>query len=326
MPNSNWQDKRVLITGCAGFLGSWLTSELVLSGAEVVGIIRDRVPNSQLSVSGTIKHITVVNGDVCDYELVERVIAEYEIDLIFHLAAQTIVSIANRVPLSTFETNIKGTWTILEASRRNPTIQGVIIPSSYKAYGDQTLLPYHEDAPLRANHPYDVSKSCVDLLAQTYAHTYQLPVVVTRFANIYGGGDLNWNRLVPGTIRSVVRRERPVIRSDGTFSRDYLFVADAVDGYLMIGEAMTDPAIHGQAFNFGLERPISVLDLVNTIIEISDCPQLEPIILNEVQNEVADQYSVSEKARSILGWKPQHTIGQGLSETMVWYRDYLTSN
>jgi CDP-glucose 4,6-dehydratase len=326
VPNTNWQDKRVLVTGCAGFLGSWLTAQLVSSGAEVVGIFRDRVPNSQLSKSGTINHIAVVNGDVCDYELVERVIAEYEVNLIFHLAAQSIVSIANRAPLSTFETNIKGTWTVLEASRRNPTIQGVVIPSSYKAYGDQTLLPYHEDAPLRANHPYDVSKSCVDLLAQTYAHTYQLPVVVTRFVNIYGGGDLNWNRLVPGTVRSVVRGERPIIRSDGTFCGDYLFVADAVDGYLTIGEAMTDPAIHGQAFNFGMNRPISVLELVNTIIEISDCPQLEPIILNEVQNEVADQYSVSEKARTILGWQPQHTIVQGLSETMAWYRDYLSTN
>ena len=326
MPNTNWQDKRVLVTGCAGFLGSWFTTQLVSSGAEVVGIIRDRVPNSQLSKSGIINQITAVNGDVCDYELVERVIAEYEVELIYHLAAQTIVSIANRVPLSTFETNIKGTWTVLEAARRNPTIQGVIIPSSYKAYGDQALLPYHEDAPLRANHPYDVSKSCVDLLAQTYAHTYQLPVVVTRFGNIYGGGDLNWNRLVPGTIRSVVRGERPIIRSDGTFSRDYLFVADAVDGYLTIGETMTDPAIHGQVFNFGMNRPISVLELVNMVIEISDCPQLEPIILNEVQNEVADQYSVSEKARTILGWQPQHTIVQGLSETMAWYRDYLTTN
>jgi CDP-glucose 4,6-dehydratase len=256
LTNEFWQNKQVLITGCTGFLGSWLTMRLVEAGADAVGLIRDQTPHSELVRTGTDRQMTIVQGDICDYPLIERTLGEYEIEYIFHLAAQTQVPIANRVPLSTFETNIKGTWILLEAARRNPTVKGIVVASSDKAYGHQPHLPYTEDAPLEGRHPYDVSKSCADLITRSYAESYRLPVAITRFANLYGGGDLNWNRIVPGTIRSLVRGERPVIRSDGTFKRDYIFVQDAVSGYLKVAQYLADTEDYGQAFNFGMDRPV----------------------------------------------------------------------
>jgi CDP-glucose 4,6-dehydratase len=321
--HSYWRDRRVFITGCTGFLGSWLTAGLVAQGADVVGLIRDRVPQAQIVRSGLLASITTVEGELTDYEFIERVLAEYEVDTIFHLAAQTIVNIANRAPLSTFETNIRGTWILLEAARRNPTVNGIVVASSYHAYGEQAQLPYKEDSPLDSCHPYDLSKSCADMIARAYAASYGMPVVVTRFANLFGGGDLNWNRLVPGTIRSVLRGDRPVIRSDGTYGRDYLFIEDAVDGYLTLAKQLHKPEICGQAFNFGMDRPITVLEIVNTILGLSEFPDLEPQILNQVQNEVLDKYLSSQKAHSILGWQPGHTLEEGLAKSMNWYREYL---
>lgn len=323
MDNQFWRDKRVFITGTAGLLGSWLTAELVERGADIIGLIRDEVTQSLLVSSGTINQITVVHGDICDYATMERVLAEYEIDTIFHLAAQTQVGIANRVPMSTFEANIKGTWTILEAARRNPTVNRILVASSDKAYGSQTDLPYREEQPLEGHYPYDVSKTCADLIARSYAHTYGLPIGVTRFANLYGGGDLNWNRLIPGTIRSVLRGERPIVRSDGSFRRDYIYVKDAVLGYLTLAEQILHPSITGEAFNFGISHPTSVLEMINQIINISDSPHLEPIILDEVKNEIQDQYLSSDKAEELLGWTPQYSLTEGLRETMAWYKDYL---
>lgn len=323
MDNQFWRDKRVFITGAAGLLGSWLTAELITRGSEVIGLIRDQVSKSLLVSSGGINQITIVHGDICDYETMERVLAEYEIDTIFHLAAQTQVGIANRVPMSTFEANIKGTWVVLEAARRNPTVQRVLVASSDKAYGPQTQLPYREDAPLQGQYPYDVSKTCADLIARTYAHTYDQPVAVTRFANLYGGGDLNWNRLIPGTMRSVLRHEQPIVRSDGTFKRDFIYVKDAVFGYMTLAEQIERAGVRGQAFNFGMSRPISVLEMIKSIIELSDCPDLEPIILDEVKHEIQDQYLSSAKANRVLNWQPQFTLAEGLRETMAWYKDYL---
>ena len=325
MNNKFWQDKRVFITGAAGLLGSWLTAELIKQGADIVGLIRDQVAQSPLVRTGDINRINIVNGDICDYALMERVIAEYEVDTIFHLAAQTQVGIANRAPISTFETNIKGTWVVLEAARHNPTIQRVLVASSDKAYGDQNDLPYREDAPMQGLHPYDVSKSCADLIARTYANTYDLPVAVTRFANLYGGGDLNWNRLIPGTMRSALRGECPIVRSDGTFKRDYIYVRDAVRGYMMLAEQLHQPHVQGEAFNFGIDRPISVLEVINSIIALSDYPDLKPIILDEVKHEIQDQYLSSEKIRQALGWEPQYTLESGLKETMAWYRSFLAA-
>lgn len=323
MNNEFWRDRRVFVTGCTGLLGSWLTADLVAKGASVVGLIRDRVPQSQLVRSGTIEKINVVYGDVCDYGLLERTLAEYEIESVFHLAAQTLVTIANRAPMSTFETNIKGTWVLLEAARRNATVKRIVVASSDKAYGTHTDLPYHEEAPLQGQHPYDVSKSCADLIARTYAHSYGMPVVVTRCANLYGGGDLNWNRIVPGTMRSVLRGERPIVRSDGTLKRDYIFVKDVVRGYLMVAQHINQ--ISGEAFNFGIDHPLTALEMINTIIHLSDFPQLQPVILNEAKNEIQEQYLSSEKAGRVLGWEPQYSLESSLRETMTWYRDFLAT-
>jgi CDP-glucose 4,6-dehydratase len=318
-----WNDKNVFITGCTGFLGSWLTAELVRQGANVVGLIRDRIPQSMLVRSGVITQINVAHGDICDYHLVERIIAEYEIDTIFHLAAQTQVMIANRSPMSTFETNVRGTWQLLEAARHNPTVERIVVASSDKAYGVQDELPYREVAPLQGKYPYDVSKSCADLISLSYAHSYGLPVAVTRFANLYGGGDLNWKRIVPGTIKSVLRGERPIIRSDGTFQRDYMYVEDAVRGYMLVGEQVAREDVRGQAFNFGLDKPASALEVVETIIAISDKPELEPIILNEAKNEIPHQYLASDKAHRVLGWRAEYDLAAGLSAATDWYQAFL---
>lgn len=316
-----WQDKRVFVTGVAGLLGSWLAADLVSKGAHVVGLIRDEVAQSQLMRAGTAAQIDIVHGDVADYVTMERAIAEYEIDTIFHLAAQTIVGISNRAPLSTFETNIKGSWVMLEAARRNPMVERMVVASSDKAYGTHADLPYREDAPLQGEHPYDVSKSCADLITHSYAHTYDLPVAITRCANLYGGGDLNWNRLVPGTMRSVLRGKRPLVRSDGTLKRDYIYVQDAVRGYMMTAEQMD--VTRGQAFNFGVDRPRTVLEMIDEIVALSGNDELSPIILNEAKNEIQDQYLLSEKAARVLGWKPQYSLQEGLQVTMAWYKAFL---
>jgi CDP-glucose 4,6-dehydratase len=320
-----WKDRNVFITGCTGFLGSWLTIALVELGANVIGLVRDWFPRSNLNLSGFAEKITIVRGSVTDYELIERSLVEYEIDTCFHLAAQTIVTIAERAPLPTFETNIRGTWILLEAARRCPTVERVLISSSDKAYGEQDKLPYTEDMPLAGRHPYEVSKSCADLIASSYAKTYGMPIGITRFCNIYGGGDLNWSRIVPGTIRSVLRGERPIIRSDGTLVRDYIYVKDVTSAYILLAERLDDPSIKGQAFNFGLDEPKSVLEIVREIIEISDYPDLEPIILRQELKEIKRQYLSSEKARKLLGWRPNYTFREGLKETMEWYRRWMGS-
>jgi CDP-glucose 4,6-dehydratase len=322
--DSFWLDRPVFVTGCTGILGSWLTIALVDAGAAVTGLIRDEVPFSQLRRSGYQDRIRVVRGDVTNYELVERAMNEYEIDTVFHLAAQTIVPIANRAPLSTFETNIKGTWTLLEATRRTPKTKRVIVASSDKAYGAHKQLPYSEDVALRGCHPYDVSKACADRIAHAYAVTYRLPVTVTRCANVYGGGDLNWSRLIPGTIRSVIRGRPPVIRSDGTLVRDYLYIPDAVAGYLRLAERMSDPTVVGEAFNFGMNDPKSVLEVVQAIIDVSDQPSLEPRVLGEAKNEIQAQYLSSDKAKRVLDWAPQHSLREGLRETLSWYRKFFS--
>lgn len=292
-------------------------------GADIVGLIRDDVPQSQLVRSGNIHRIKVVRGELCDYPLLVRTIAEYEINTIFHLAAQTIVGIANRSPMSTFETNIRGSWMLMEAARQQPTVKAMVIAGSEKAYGDLTPPPFREEFSLQGRHPYDVSKSCADLIGQCYAYSYGLPVSITRCSNLYGGGDLNWNRLLPGTIRSVLRGERPIIRSDGTFKRDYLFVEDAVSGYLMIAEQLGQGKLAGETFNFGWGKPNSALDVVNTIIKVSNYPNLEPIILDEVKNEIKDEYLSADKARQTLGWQPADTLETGIAKTMAWYREFL---
>jgi CDP-glucose 4,6-dehydratase len=321
--NNFWKDRPVFITGCTGLVGSWLTKYLLAEGAHVVGLVRDWVPKSNLVLEGNIDRIVLVRGSVEDYSLIERALNEYEIDTVFHLAAQTIVGIANRNPLSTFETNIKGTWNVLEAVRRVPCVSRVIVASSDKAYGDQEVLPYTETTPLEGRHPYDVSKSCTDLLSISYHKSYKLPVCVTRCGNFFGGGDLNFNRIVPGTIRSVHNGQRPVIRSDGKFIRDYIYVEDAALAYAALAEGMDDRSIHGEAFNFSNENQVTVRGIVDEILRLMDAEHLKPIIQNKAKNEIKHQYLSARKARKLLGWKPQFTLEEGLGRTVDWYRRFF---
>ena len=321
--NPFWRDRPTLITGATGLVGGRVVQRLREAGADVVCLVRDWVPQCELVRNRDIDKVKVVRGDVRDVGLVERVLGEFEIDTVLHLAAQTIVGIANRGPLSTFESNIQGTWVLLEACRRSPGIKQVVVASSDKAYGDQEKLPYSEDTPLQGKHPYDVSKSCADLIAQCYAHTYGMNVAVTRCGNFYGGGDLNWNRIVPGTIRSVLRQQRPVIRSDGQFVRDYFYVEDGAAAYVLLAERIaTDASLRGQAFNFSNEIQVTVLDLVNKILKQMGS-NLQPDVRNEASNEIRHQYLSADKARRLLNWKPHFTLEQGLKETIAWYEEFL---
>ena len=322
MNESYWKNKNVFITGCTGLLGSWMVKYLVEAEANVVGLIRDWVPKSKLLLDGSIDKINVVRGCIEDYSIIERVIGEYEIDTVFHLAAQTIVCIANRNPLSTFESNIKGTWNILEACQRSQNVEKIIVASSDKAYGDQEKLPYDEEIPLEGRHPYDVSKSCADLLCRAYFETYRLPVCITRCGNFYGGGDLNFNRIIPGTIKSIINNEAPIIRSDGTYIRDYFYIEDAVEAYLLLAEKMDNRQIHGEAFNFSNEFQINVIELVEIILKIMGS-KLEPLILGKASNEIKHQYLSSQKARKILGWMPKYNLESGLRKTIKFYIEFF---
>ena len=321
----SWKNRSVFVTGCTGLLGSWLCKDLIEKGANVTGLIRDWVPHSKLVTEEISEDMNIVRGCVEDFYTLERTMNEYEADSVFHLAAQTIVEIANRNPLSTFETNIKGTWNILEAARRCPTVKRIVVASSDKAYGDQPKLPYDEKDPLQGTHPYDASKSCADLISRTYYESYKLQVCVTRCGNFYGGGDLNWNRLVPGTIRSVYNGERPLIRSDGTYIRDYFYIKDGVHAYMHLAEKMEEQNISGEAFNFSNELQITALELVKKITHLMGRNDLEPKILGTAKNEIKHQYLSAEKARKTLDWKPKYTIDAGLKETIKWYVDFLKS-
>lgn len=323
--NPFWRNRATLVTGCTGLLGSWLAQELVARGAHVVGLVRDIIPQSRLYTENLAGKITTVYGRVEDLSTLERAINEYEVDTVFHLAAQTIVGVANREPLATFEANIKGTWNVLEACRRVGGVSRIVIASSDKAYGDQDVLPYDEQTPLTGEHPYDVSKSCADLISRTYYVSYNLPVCITRCGNFYGGGDLNFNRIVPGTIRSALNNEAPVIRSDGSFIRDYFYVKDGVLAYLHLAEQMNRREILGEAFNFSNELQIPVLELVEKILHLMKREDIKPRILNQATNEINHQYLSAEKARRMLGWKPAFTLEVALAETIAWYAEFLSA-
>jgi CDP-glucose 4,6-dehydratase len=318
-----WRHRSVLVTGATGFLGSWLAERLVGLDANVVAIVRDFVPTSRLFEGKTSSRMSLVSGDVKDRELIERVLGEYEVDTVFHLAAQTIVQIANANPISTFESNIAGTWNVLEAARRSPRVKRVVIASSDKAYGTHAELPYTEEMSLRGEHPYDVSKSCADLIARSYWVTYKLPVTVTRCANLYGGGDLNWNRLVPGVIRDALSGRRPVLRSDGTMVRDYLYVEHAVDAYLLTARAMDDARHHGEAFNFSTNNQLTALQLTRKILELMGS-DLTPDVRGHATHEIDHQYLSAEKAQTVLGWRPPANVDEGLLRTIAWYRRFLS--
>ena len=321
---SFWRDRPTFVTGATGLVGGWLVRRLIGLGADVVCLVRDWVPESEAAREGLLDRVRVVRGDVRDGALLERVLGEYEVDTVIHLAAQTIVGIANRNPLSTFETNIAGTWSLLEAARRSPKVKGIVFASTDKAYGDCETLPYDETTPLDGKHPYDVSKSCADLIARSYAVTYDLPVLTTRCGNFYGGGDLNWNRIVPGTIRAVLRDERPIIRSDGEYVRDYFYVEEGARVYTLLAEQIAArPELKGEAFNFSNETQVTVNELVDRILHLMKRTDLKPIVKNEATREIRHQYLSAKKARDTFDWRPTHSLDQGLERTIAWYRKFF---
>lgn len=321
-----WIDRPVAVTGATGLVGTHLVRRLVDRGADVVCLIRDRVPRSLLFKSPCWAQVRVVYGDIRDQAVLERLLNEYEVRSVFHLAAQAIVSTANRNAVSTFESNIGGTWSLLEACRRCPTVKDVVVASSDKAYGSHDELPYDETTPLEACHPYDASKACSDILAKTYAYTYDLPVAVTRCGNFYGPGDLNWNRIIPGTIRSLLRGQRPIIRSDGQHVRDYFYVEDGAAAYMALAEKLSrDRGLRGEAFNFSNEEPMTVLDVVGQIADTMSVG-VKPVVQNEATNEIREQYLCAAKARRVLGWRPTFSFQRGLEETISWYRGHLIAD
>lgn len=324
---SFWKNHNVFVTGATGLLGSHMVEELVNQGANVTCLIRDWVHGSKLLDSDYLSKCNVVRGELTDFELLLRAINEHEIDTVFHLGAQTIVGTASRSPLSTFEANIKGTWNVLEACRMcSKLVQRVLVASSDKAYGSHDNLPYTENTPLIGRFPYDVSKSCTDLISKSYFYSFGLPVAITRCGNLFGAGDLNFNRIIPGTIRSATQNESPIIRSDGKFVRDYFYVKDAVDAYLRLAERLPSDEFNGEDFNFGTETPLSVIDLVDRILGAMNKQDLQPTILNQASNEIREQFLDCTKARTMLNWQPVRTFDDGLNETIEWYSDWLDKN
>ncbi len=325
MKNQFWKNKNVFITGYEGFLGSNLTKRLISYGANVVGLdIKIRRKNTILTENDYEK-IVVVKGNVANYKLLKEIISGYNIEIIFHFAAEAIVGECLKNPLRTFTSNIRGTWNILDACRRLSIVKAIIIASSDKAYGSHTKLPYNENTPLSGEHPYDVSKSCADLLAHTYYHTYGLPVIVTRCGNIFGPGDFNFSRIVPDTIRSAIQNKTLIIRSDGKFTRDYIYVSDIVSGYILLAGKIQKLKLFGEAFNFSDEHPISVLELLKKIYRMTNKkPNYK--ILNQAKYEIKHQYLSSKKAKRILGWKPKYSLEEGLKKTIAWYKDFFQGN
>ena len=321
---SGLSGRPVLVTGGTGFIGSWLVARLLDLGAEVTLLVLDRDPSSELIRSGRIARCRVVDGRLESIDDVERALLASGAELVFHLGAQALVLPALEAPLLTYEANVRGTYNLLEACRRHPERLGaVVVASSDKAYGDAPVLPYTEEMPVAGRHPYDVSKSCADLLARATAQTYGLPVTVARCGNVYGGGDLSWSRIVPGTIRSALRGERPVIRSDGRYTRDYIHVDDVVDAYLALALATGGSARPGDVFNFAPGTPASVREIVDQVLGILGREDLEPVVLDTARAEIRDQSLDATRARERLGWEPRLSLREGLERTVPWYRDYL---
>jgi CDP-glucose 4,6-dehydratase len=314
----------VFVTGAYGLLGGWLVKALLERGARTTVLRRDAVAVTALSLEGTEERVNVVNGDICEAGLIERALSEYEVETVFHLAAQTIVGVANRSPVSTFETNIRGTWTLLEACRRT-NVGRVVVAASDKAYGAHDELPYHEELALQPRYPYDVSKAATDMIARSYWHTFELPVAVTRFANIYGGGDLNLSRLVPECVLAAIEGRPPVIRSDGTLERDYLYVEDAVEAYLSIWDLLGGRGA-GEAFNAGGDRPHSVIEVAELVCRLAGTG-VEPDVrgTGTPPGEISRQWVDSSKLRALSGWRPRVSLEEGLRRTIDWYRQYLTA-
>jgi CDP-glucose 4,6-dehydratase len=322
-----WSGRKVFVTGATGIIGSWLVKELVACAAEVVALVLDSDPQTELYRSGTVNRIHVVNGRLEDFSTVERAIVAHSVDTVLHLGAQAIVDVARMSPLATLETNVRGTWHVLEACRQHrDLVERVVVASSDKAYGDHENLPYTEEMPLRPKYPYEVSKSCADLVARSYYQTYGLPVGVARCGNVYGGGDLNWSRIVPGTIRALYYGESPVLRSDGNYIRDYIYVKDVVKAYLALAEHLDSLRTRGETFNFSSESRITVFEIVSTICRLMRCEQIQPVVLNNAKGEIRNQYLSAAKAARLLAWNATYTLEDGLRETIKWYLELFSSS
>ena len=318
-----WDSRRVFVTGATGLVGSWLARALLERGAHVTVLVRDADPQSELLQSGDLARTTVVNGEVQSLDTLLRALNHHRPDTIFHLAAQTQVRCAWRDPFETFESNVRGTYALLEACRRHQdVVRRIVVASSDKAYGEAASLPYTESTPLQARFPYDTSKLCTDVITRSYFATYGLPVTTARCGNIYGGGDLNWDRIVPGTIRSLLLGERPIIRSDGTLVRDYVYVREVVEAYLTLAEHVDRPEVRGEAFNFSAGEPLSVLQVVEAIGAAMNVKP-DPDVRGEAVAEISRQYLSSERAKSVLGWRARYPLAAGLGETVAWYRTFL---
>lgn len=320
-----WQGRRVFVTGATGIVGSWVVKELLELGAHVVALVLDSDPQSEFYRSGADRQVTIVHGALEELATLERAITTWDVHTVIHLGAQTLVGVAHRAPFATFESNIRGTYNLLEVCRRHPDlVRAVVVASSDKAYGTHRTLPYTEDMALQGCHPYEVSKSCTDLLAQSYARTYGMPVGIARCGNIYGGGDLNWSRLVPETVKALHVGRRPVLRSNGSLIRDYIYVRDVVHAYLGLAQHVAAiPDARGEAFNFSGEQPLTVLEMVGAIRRAMGREDLEPEIRDCAAGEILDQRLSAAKARSVLGWSTRYTLEEGLTETIAWYRAFL---
>lgn len=325
MNNSFWNNKRVFITGFEGFLGSHLTRAMLQSGAKVIGLDIKAFRKETILCPRDYKKIVVYKGSVTNHNLLKKILRKHSIKVIFHLAAEAIVNRSQKNPRKAFESNITGTWEVLEAARQQGNMQAIVVASSDKAYGAHKNLPYHEDAPLVANHPYDVSKSCADLITNTYFHTYGLPVAITRCGNIYGPGDFNFSRLIPDALRCLCNGKTLQVRSDGKFVRDYVYVDDIVEGYLNIAELLEKKRLGGESFNLSNECPLTVIELLQKINKLNLCGnKLNYRILDEAKYEIKKQYLSSAKARRVLGWKPAYNLCDGLRKTAEWYFNYFT--
>lgn len=322
--NSFWNNRTAFVTGATGFVGAHIVRRLVEQKAKVICLQRDSARANSLQLFDLQDKITLLNGSIEDFSLMERILDEYEIDTVFHLAAQALVGAANRSPLSTFETNIRGTYFLLEACRQRKSVKRIVVASSDKAYGAHEILPYSENFALRGRFPYDVSKTCTDLISQSFAHSYDLPVTIVRAANIYGPGDMNTSRIIPGTIISILNNENPIIRSDGMPIRDFVHVDDVVNGYLLLAENIEKS--QGEAFNFGTNQPIQMLALVNLMLGmIGKAEILSPKILLEtkIEREIDAQYLSTGKINKLLGWSAKIDLKTGLRQTIDWYRKHL---
>jgi len=321
-----WHDRSVFVTGATGLLGSWLVPELVNRGANVVVLLRDAAPRSRLVAEGWLARVASVHGGLTDVGLMRRALAEYSVDTVFHLGAQTLVGIGKIDPVGTLEANVRGTWLLLEAARQ-AGVKQFLMASSDKAYSDSDQLPYREDHPLQGRFPYDVSKSCADLITTMFARTYGLRAWIVRCGNLFGGGDLNYSRLIPGVIQATLRGERFVIRSDGKFVRDFLYVEDAADAYLTLAEKLAaDASLAGEAFNFGLEMRPTMIEVTRKVLALMGRPDLEPIVQNVASAEIREQYLDAGKARSRLAWSPRLGWDEGLKRTIAWYREHLSGD